>query len=125
MTPWVLLQRDITQAQLRVFHEVCRIVGELPDTPQVVTCHDVCKAVAERLAGAEAEAGARAGVGTGQAPALRHVRGWFFRRGIEHSWLEFVGTEVVIDAYPWACGSGPFIVSREGVLNPWRMMYIT
>jgi hypothetical protein len=109
MTPWVLIQRDITQAQLRVFHEVCRIVGELPDTPQGVTSHDVCNFVAERL--------------VGQVPALRYVRGWFFRQGIEHSWLEFVGTDVIIDAYPWACGSGPFIVSREGVLNPWRMMY--
>jgi hypothetical protein len=75
-----------------------------------LTCHEVC----DRLA-----------IHPQLHKKVKHIRGWFVKKGIEHSWLTMKDNEfVILDAYPWATGSGPIVLTTEGWMNPWRGLYI-
>jgi hypothetical protein len=104
MTPHAILVRDITPDDRRLLAEVRLIVDALPDG---LSCHDVCREI------------------EGRCPDLMAVRGYFGRVGAEHSWLVFRDKpKLLLDPYPWACGSGPILVTLEGTLNPWRDLYV-
>jgi hypothetical protein len=102
MTPHCVKEGLVSLYHLRVFGDVVSIVDNIsqPD----LTCHDVCRMVADEL-------GAH----------LRVMRGKF--NYYDHSWLAFRDDpRIVIDAYPWACASGPFLVDcRTG--SPWALLY--
>jgi hypothetical protein len=103
MIPYAVESGDLMPHHLTALRRVREIVAGLPDG---LTCHDVCRAVADEM------------------PELHAVRGWFARRGIGHSWLRFREGEAIIDAYPWAAGSGPILITLVGLLNPWKPLYI-
>lgn len=99
MTPFALEQGYIATHHVAMLAEARRIVEQLPDG---LSCHDVCAHLVGSLNG------------------VRHARGRF--NGWDHSWLVIVGTQVVIDAYPWACGSGPILVDTQDG-SPWAALY--
>lgn len=72
---------DITDCHLEVYEAVVRIVKELPSG---LSYHQVCREIHQLI-----------------PMSLEPVRGWFARKGIEHSWLRFPD-EVIIDPYPVA-----------------------
>lgn len=94
---------DITAEDQSLFYQVCGIVNSLPDG---LNCHEVCEEICLRL------------------PRLELRTGFFCKCGVEHSWLGIIDSRnVIIDPYPVA-GSGPFMITTEGLLNPWRNIYI-
>jgi hypothetical protein len=57
-------------------------------------------------------------------PGWVPTRGWFGEPPAEHSWLVHrADPNVLLDPYPWACGSGPLLVVMCNPLNPWRFLY--
>jgi hypothetical protein len=110
VTPYAVTTGDVTAAHLDLLEAVRRVVANLPDG---LTCHDVCRACVAALPG-----------------RLTHHTGWFARPGVDHSWLAPAGlppgtARTVLDPYP-ASGvvSGPLLVCVEGLLNPWRRLYM-
>ena len=101
MTPLVLLEKDIDEEHLSLYRAAKTLVEQMEDG---LTCHDVCARLAEAL-------------------GVRHVRGWFAARGIQHSWIR-LDDDTILDPYPWACGSGPILVTTRYLFNPWRRLYI-
>ena len=99
MIPFAIEQGFIKPEHLNVFRQVAAAVNALPSG---LTCHEVCERVATEIDGVE------------------HVRGKF--NHFDHSWLVIPRTRIVIDAYPWACGSGPFIVDCQ-TGSPWTILY--
>lgn len=99
MTPYCLVEGFIGWE-----HAVlCRAAASLVHWyPNGLTCHEVCERLAKEL------------------PGVAHVRGKF--NGYDHSWLTIDGTQLVIDAYPWACGSGPILVDCQ-TGSPWATLY--
>src|SRR4051812_25939408 len=102
MKTYAVESGDITPQHLMLFDRVWEILLELPEG---LDCHQVCKAIVERI------------------PELQHKRGSFYKRGICHSWLTIPDQETIIDAYPWASAL-PLIVTTVGLFNPWRQLYI-
>lgn len=103
---------SITEGEMEVYRRVVLLVAAMDEG---LTCHQVC----ERLVG-----------DTMIGPHVRHVRGKFMAPSsygpipFDHSWLVFVDSpDVIIDPYPWACGSGPFIITAEAN-SPWRLIYL-
>jgi hypothetical protein len=99
MTPYCVQQGFITPAQLTLFH---RVVDALHELPSGLDCHEVCHRIAQKIDG------------------LVHVKGRF--NHWDHSWFVISGTTVVIDVYPWACGTGPFMVDCR-TSSPWATLY--
>lgn len=104
MIPHVVTIGDITDEDLSAFAWVRGYVSALESG---FDCHTVCGLIERHL----------------DIPVVR-VRGWFARRGWDHSWLVIRGRPVIIDPYPWCCASGPIMVYTGGTLNPWRDLYI-
>jgi hypothetical protein len=101
MTPYCVTAGDITQEDLDLWERVVDIVNVLPDG---LDCHQVCAEIVQKV------------------PDLEVVRGHFFHA--QHSWLRVKNRpKILIDAYPWATGTGPFMVTIEGLMNPWRRAY--
>jgi len=102
MKPLALQLNDINEKHLEIFQEVCTIVEQLQDG---LSCHQVCGIIIQRL----------------YYRKIEWLKGTF--AGADHSWLRIENTEVIIDPYPWATGSGPIILTTCGILNPWRKIY--
>lgn len=51
----------------------------------------------------------------------RPVRGYWFNRGYEHSWIEFDDDQVVLDLYPWAQCRPLLMTVGYGTL---RLLYV-
>lgn len=103
MIPHCVQSGDVTAADLDLLDHVREILRSLRDG---LDCHQVCAAIALEI------------------PSLHPVRGGFTLRGWQHSWLVVEGRDLIIDPYPWCCGSGPILVYTGGTLNPWRNLYI-
>jgi hypothetical protein len=103
MIPQAIKAGDITLKQARIYIQACREITSMPDG---LTCHEVCSRLAALF------------------PDLEQHEGSFVRGGTHHSWLAFKGTNVIMDAYPWASASGPLLITTEGTVNPWRNLYI-
>lgn len=103
MTPFVVQTGDITAEDRALLKHVRSIVRSLRDD---LDCHQVCKAIVMEI------------------PALKVVRGNFVRKGWTHSWLVIPDRDIIIDPYPWCCGSGPILIYTGGTINPWRDLYI-
>lgn len=103
LVPHAVITKAIEGRHYDLFQLVMRV---LEDVDPEATCHDVCAEAARRSA------------------RLTHCRGYFVRKGVEHSWLEVLGEEVLIDAYPVGGASGPSMVCTEGILNPWNGLYV-
>ncbi|MDP4007090.1 MAG: hypothetical protein Q8P55_00645 [bacterium] len=86
------------------------------DTPEVdlgvdrqgyeilVSCHMVCRALAQLF------------------PQLECQDGYFAREGIEHSWLTWE-RDFIIDACPVAMVGGPIMVDCRYFTTPWQYLY--
>ena len=94
---------DISKEHWKHLHDVRVLVNKMPNC---LTCHGVARMVSARMVSEE----------TG----LRLVRGTF--ANLEHSWLE-IDSMTIIDPYPWACASGPILVTLQG-LSPWKHLYV-
>lgn len=103
MNPFVVQFGDITADDLALLKHVRQIVRSLRDD---LDCHQVCATIVQEI------------------PKLRHIRGGFTLKAWQHSWLVIPGRDVLIDPYPWCCGSGPILIYTGGTLNPWRDLYI-
>lgn len=101
MTPECIKNGDITPDDRSIFNFVVDELGR----HDYGTCHEACAALAARF------------------PGLLHRRGRF-NGGWEHSWLVLRHRpEVLIDPYPWACASGPVLLTTAG-MSPWRFLYV-
>jgi len=80
------------------------IIEDMPDFEgEVLTCHSVCRALAERF-------------------PVEYVDGRFGEMH-DHSWLtEASAPGVIMDMYPVA-GASSFIVFTQNFLLPWRDLY--
>lgn len=99
MTPYAITQGFIETRHLKLLEKVKDLVAAMPEG---LTCHQVCCRLAENIFG------------------LDWTKGKF--NNWDHSWLEIRGTRLVIDAYPWACGSGPILVDCQ-TGSPWATLY--
>lgn len=105
MTPLCVKLKDVTPDQLSIFRCLCKTVEELKEEKGgSLTCHEVCRQLALTF------------------PAtVLHYKGKF--AGMDHSWLLFKHDKtVLLDPYPWACASGPMLVTLKG-MSPWRNLY--
>lgn len=98
MIPYALAEGFLKPEHLALRDRVAELVNKSAGK----TCHEVCAEVAAAV------------------PGLRHVRGRF--NYFDHSWLEIEGTRAIIDAYPWACGSGPILLDAQ-TGSPWASLY--
>lgn len=103
--PYAIISGDISPDQIKVYTKLKYLLlynhGVLTD----FNCHDICRFVESKISD------------------LEHVQGWFYQRGIDHSWLKFRDSEVIIDVYPVG-GISSFMVTTVGLLNPWSRLYI-
>lgn len=100
MTPHCVSQGYIRSEHIVLRNRVAAFVDMLPDG---LNCHEVCERVVKNFGN-----------------TLIHVKGEF--NDYAHSWLEIRGTRLILDAYPWACASGPILVDcRTG--SPWSVLY--
>ncbi len=102
MKPHAFTNGDILPYHMIVLDHIKAIVKDLPDGP---TCHYVC----ERIIANE----------NAYTKGLRHCKGKF--NHFDHSWLRFKDWRIIIDPYPWACGSGPIMVLD---VLPWSVLYV-
>lgn len=114
MVPYCIKCGLISNEHLSLWRVVVNEVNrmqERPPTSPGLTCHDVC----ERLLLVKY-----------LGDSVRHVRGYFGRRGVAHSWLEVreANRRVIIDPYPVAVASGPLLIDTLGLLNPWGALYV-
>lgn len=99
--PYCVQVGSIKASHLRVFDEVRAYAHRLRAAD---SCHTVCAELAHVF-----------------FIDLEHVRGKF--NYWDHSWLRFRDDPgVVIDAYPWACASGPILL-YTGTGTPWSTLY--
>lgn len=104
LTPYAMICGDITEKHLRVYNRVQAVLRSL-NSDKTWSCHEVCQIL------------------EGSIDELEHCRGWFFKKGQDHSWMRFRDDALIIlDAYPVAGASGPLLVSGHG--SPWRLLYI-
>lgn len=99
MIPLVIQRQFVNGMHLMILQSVKQVVERLPDG---IDCHTVCHEIENRLCD------------------VRHVRGEF--NGYDHSWLEIRDTRLIIDAYPWACASGPILLDCQ-TGSPWTLLY--
>src|SRR4051812_18117522 len=95
--------KDFSAMDFIVLEKVKELMHFLPAG---LTCHEVSLILMESL---EIDHG------------FTQVRGKFMEW--EHSWLASRTRPVILDPYPWACASGPMLLTLEGYLNPWRRIY--
>jgi hypothetical protein len=101
MIPLCIKEGDITQEDMDLWERVVAVVNGLKNG---LTCHQVCEEVSQRIL------------------ELQAIKGKFLR--CDHSWLVIRKRPwIIIDAYPWATGTGPFMVTSDGLFNPWRTAY--
>lgn len=106
LVPYAVTCGDITDDHIRIYNRVQTVLRSL-SSEKMWSCHEVCQVVEESI------------------PELIHCRGWFAKKGVEHSWMRFADQPwVVIDPYPVAGASGPLLVSTGGLMNPWNHLYI-
>ena len=102
MKPYVL--KDIDEEDLDIFHDICTVVGLLPDFDLApsknsqgrrrdLTCHVLCQAL------------------TVFFPVKCH-HGYYFSPGWEHGWLTTPAGHI-IDAYPWGTVGGPIMIGNH------------
>jgi hypothetical protein len=107
MTPCTVSIGIIPKSLMDTFQVMRTAFENLPDFEgEVITCHAICTAFAERF-------------------NLTCVDGWF-GTGNGHSWIiDSEHPEVVIDMYP-AGGAGSFIVRKvyRHFALPWNTLYI-
>lgn len=107
MTPLCVQTNDITAEDQVILWHVRHLVNLMENG---LTCHEVCDKISRE--------------GT-LAEKVHHIRGWFGFKGVEHSWLTLKKRPtILIDPYPYATTSGPLLITTEGLLNPWRKIYI-
>ena len=99
MIPYAITSGNITQFHTEIFK---RVVSEVENLEDGLDCHEVCRLLAAIIKG------------------IRVVHGKF--NHYDHSWLEIENSRIIIDAYPWACGSGPFIIDCQ-TGSPWTVLY--
>ena len=114
MEPYAVTSNDITKNDLDILRWVRERIRLLPNGR---TCHEVCESLAMQSSIMAIEPHL-------SSLTLVHVRGYFARKGWDHSWLLIPNRPILIDPYPWCCGSGPILVYTGGILNPWRDLYI-
>jgi hypothetical protein len=103
MVPYAVQVGDLRPEHLLALEVSRQVVARLPDG---LTCHEVVARLAPDL------------------PGWVPTRGWFGEPPAEHSWLVHrADPNVLLDPYPWACGSGPLLVVMCNPLNPWRFLY--
>ncbi len=109
MKPYCIQTKDVTSYHKLLHELVTRYVNLMPDN---YTCHQVCAEVIKKLNEDPVLVG-----------KLIHYKGYFYQH--DHSWLVLADNRrVIIDAYPWACASGPILLTTEGgVANPWYYLY--
>ena len=100
MTPHCVSQGYIRSEHIVLRNRVAAFMDMLPDG---LNCHEVCERVVQNFGN-----------------TLIHVKGMF--NDYDHSWLEIRGTRLILDAYPWACASGPFLVDCQ-TGSPWSSLY--
>jgi len=96
---------DITYEQIDVFKRVIHSVERL--NLKDATCHSVADLIAKTIH---------------FKGILKAVHGKF--ADMDHSWLVFrAAPKVIIDPYPWACASGPLLLTMEAS-SPWGRLYV-
>lgn len=106
MIPLCVKHNHITDRELVYFGLVRKMLEEdfKEWEESGLTCHTVCQRLAYAFP-------MQFRVATGQFASF------------DHSWLAFKSDpEVIIDAYPWACASGPILLTLTD-LSPWRFLY--
>jgi hypothetical protein len=104
MIPLCIQLGDITEQHVERAAYVHRLLRDF-DGIDRLSCHTACAKLVELL-----------------PDWFVHFRG-FFADKWDHSWLVFKDSvKVILDPYPWACGSGPLLVTIEG-FSPWRYLY--
>lgn len=102
MTPHCIENGDIKNGDLAVLGWVKQFLRTLPSC---LDCHEVCRRIAKQV-----------------PREFEHWRGKF-NGGWDHSWLVFRHDPfVLIDPYPWACASGPLLLTTQA-MSPWRFLY--
>lgn len=97
MTPHAIHNDDIKPRHVGILEAAEQWMRSLPDG---LSCHDVVARFHETW------------------PRLgRPVRGWWFNRAYEHSWIEFDDDQVVLDLYPWAQTRPVLVTVRYGTLR--------
>jgi hypothetical protein len=107
MRPLCVKLQDMTEQDLALLEKVRQFVGSLPEGPEPngLTCHQVCAAVCRQFPG-----------------QFVHWKGKF-HHGWDHSWLVPTHNKfLIMDPYPWACASGPILVTLDG-FTPWQLLY--
>lgn len=100
MVSYVIEQGIITQTHLKLLEWVKE---ELKGMTNSQSCHDYCQELASKN------------------KDLIWRKGKF--NGHDHSWLICAeNTDILIDACPWASGSGPILLTLAS-LSPWKSLY--
>lgn len=96
----------IPAAQLSLFARLVETMDAMPDLDPAedVSCHAVCRALAQLH------------------PKAACVDGFFGGVGNEHSWLN-LGDGIIADMTPIA-GAGPFLVDASHWAVPWHRLYV-
>lgn len=103
LLPEAMRTGDIKEEHIRLLGWVRNLLAAGHCQPDW-TCHEVCEFVAKASQG-----------------KLVHYRGRLDSR--EHSWLMAANSNVLIDPYPCACGSGPLMVTLSGD-SVWKFLYV-
>jgi hypothetical protein len=106
MIPLCWINGDITHTHLVWKDRIKSLIGNIVEPePGKTTCHDVCAQIVKKW-----------------PETFLHYRGKF--HNWDHSWLMFRDDPyTILDPYPWACGSGPLLVTTNG-MTPWRFLYV-
>lgn len=101
MVPLCIELNDILQYHLDAVD--CVKTFMLNTKEKNLSCHDICKMLTDKF------------------PDFEHWRGRFAE--FDHSWLIFKSDpKIILDPYPWACGSGPLLITTNG-MTPWNFLY--
>jgi hypothetical protein len=99
--------------EVAFFRRIERLMHEMPEIDLgidrqgyeiVVSCHMVCRALAQLF------------------PQLECQDGYFALKGVQHSWL-ILKEDFIIDPYPVAMVGGPIMVDCRYFTTPWQSLY--
>jgi hypothetical protein len=112
MRAYVLKKGKIPKECTKALELAKQLFQQVPDREDGEwTCHGMVEALSELI---------RRDSSLGKWKAIHG----YFTLGYRHSWLYNPVSDVILDPYPVACGSGPMLLAVDPK-SPWRHLFIT